>query len=94
VPPEPEGPSATPEQELADNQSRQRLEALLDELDLDRRAVFVMFEIDGMPCEEIAQLLGVPVGTVYSRLHAARKEFQRALVRMQARDAHRSWSAK
>ena len=46
-----------------------------------------MFEIDEMPCEDIAQLLGVPVGTVYSRLHAARKDFQRALGRMHVRDA-------
>ena len=45
-----------------------------------------MFEVDEMPCEEIAQILGVPVGTVYSRLHSARKSFQKALARMQARD--------
>jgi RNA polymerase sigma-70 factor (ECF subfamily) len=79
---------ASPEEDLAKAQSRRRLEELLDELDLDKRAVFVMFEIDELSCEEIAHLLGVPVGTVYSRLHAARKAFQRALVRMQARDAH------
>lgn len=35
--------------------------------------VFVMYEIEALPCAEIAALLGVPVGTVYSRLHAARK---------------------
>jgi RNA polymerase sigma-70 factor, ECF subfamily len=78
--------SASPEQDLAAAESRKRLEVLLDELELEKRAVFVMFEIDEMPCEEIAQILGVPVGTVYSRLHAARKSFQKALARMQARD--------
>jgi RNA polymerase sigma-70 factor, ECF subfamily len=93
VPPEPtDRPSVTPEQDLAAAESRRRLELLLDELDLEKRAVFVMFEIDDMPCEEIAQILGVPVGTVYSRLHAARKSFQKALARMQARDAREeSW---
>lgn len=87
-PPEPtDRPSITPEQDLAAAESRRRLELLLDELDLEKRAVFVMFEVDDMPCEDIAQILGVPVGTVYSRLHSARKSFQKALARMQARDA-------
>lgn len=86
-PPEPtDRTSASPEQDLAAAESRRRLDLLLDELELDKRAVFVMFEVDEMPCEEIAQILGVPVGTVYSRLHAARRSFQRALARMQARD--------
>ncbi len=89
-PPEP-APRAgdTPEEDLASAQAKKRLEALLDELDLEKRAVFVMFEIDELSCEEIAQIVGVPVGTVYSRLHAARKEFQKALARMHARDARR-----
>jgi RNA polymerase sigma-70 factor (ECF subfamily) len=56
----------------------------LDRLDLDKRAVFVMFEIDELPSEEIAAMLGVPVGTVWSRLHAARKQFQAAVARLQA----------
>lgn len=77
----------SPEDAMAAEQSRRRLAELLDELDLEKRAVFVMFEIDEMPCEQIAQIVGVPVGTVYSRLHAARKDFQKALARMHARDA-------
>ena len=86
-PPEPtDRASASPEQDLAAAESRRRLALLLDELDLEKRAVFVMFEVDEMPCEEIAQILGVPVGTVHSRLHAARRSFQKALARMQARD--------
>ena len=87
-PPEPtDRKSASPEQDLAAAESRRRLDLLLDELDLEKRAVFVMFEVDEMPCEEIAQILGVPLGTVYSRLHAARRSFQKALARMQARAA-------
>jgi RNA polymerase sigma-70 factor (ECF subfamily) len=88
VPPEPEGSAfGSPEEDLAAHESRRRLEALLDELDVDKRAVFVMFEIDEEPCEKIAQLFDVPVGTIYSRLHAARRDFQKALARMHARDA-------
>jgi RNA polymerase sigma-70 factor (ECF subfamily) len=77
----------SPEQDLAARQARRQLESLLDELDLERRAIFVMFELDEMPCDEIAQVFGVPIGTVYSRLHAARQDFQRALARMHAREA-------
>ena len=88
--PEPEEAhdAASPEDAVASAQLKRRLDALLDELDIEKRAVFVMFEIDEMPCDEIAQLLGVPVGTVHSRLHAARRDFQKALGRMHARDAH------
>ncbi|MBS2016465.1 MAG: sigma-70 family RNA polymerase sigma factor [Deltaproteobacteria bacterium] len=90
-PPEPSAEShaaASPEDDLAAAQSRARLDILLDDMDLEKRAVFVMFEIDEMPCEEIASIVGVPLGTVYSRLHSARKQFQRALLRLQAREAH------
>ncbi len=87
-PPDPSGAHigsvASPEEDLAAAEARARLSALLDELDVDKRAVFVMFEIDEMPCEEIAQILGVPVGTVHSRLHGARRAFHKALARMQA----------
>jgi RNA polymerase sigma-70 factor (ECF subfamily) len=75
----------TPEDAAVARQARARLLEILDEMDLERRAVFVMYEIDELPCEDIAATLGVPVGTVYSRLHAARREFQRALARWRAR---------
>ena len=46
-------------------------------MDLDHRAVFVLYELEGESCEQIAQILDVPVGTVFSRLHTARKNFQK-----------------
>jgi RNA polymerase sigma-70 factor (ECF subfamily) len=78
-------PGQSPEDAAMTRQARERLDAMLNELDLDKRAVFVMFEIDGLSCDEIAAIAGVPVGTVYSRLHAARKAFARAFARWQAR---------
>jgi len=74
-------PGLSPEDLAARREARRKLEAILDELDLERRAVFVMFEIEEMSCDEIAGVLGVPVGTVYSRLHKARKEFAAAMER-------------
>lgn len=62
------------------------LEAILDELPLEQRAVFTLFELDGMGGEEVAELLDVPLGTVYSRLRLARDAFRRAVARLKARD--------
>lgn len=76
-----------PEDAAQARQARARLDSLLDELDPEKRAVLVMFEIDELPCETIAVQLGIPVGTVYSRLHSARKAFEKALERSRARDA-------
>jgi RNA polymerase sigma-70 factor (ECF subfamily) len=76
--------TSSPERAL---QAREELDALLDALPLERRAIFVMFEIDGMSCQQIADALEVPVGTVHSRLHAARRAFEKALVRRRARAA-------
>lgn len=48
---------------------------LLDKMKDERRSAFVLFEIDGLSGEEIARIQGVPVNTVWTRLHHARKEF-------------------
>lgn len=48
----------------------------LDALAIDQRAVVVLKEFDGLRYEEIADLLGIPVGTVRSRLHRARCELR------------------
>lgn len=74
---------ANPEEDASQQQARRVLSRILDAMDLDKRAVLVMFEVDEMSCDEIADSIGVPVGTVYSRLHAARKAFQRELARVQ-----------
>jgi RNA polymerase sigma-70 factor (ECF subfamily) len=88
----PEPPSSehapTPEDSLAAREAQARLAAVLDAMELEARAVFVMYEIDELSCQEIAAMLGCPLGTVYSRLRAARMSFEKALKRQQARDAH------
>jgi RNA polymerase sigma-70 factor (ECF subfamily) len=74
----------TPELRYAGAQSRQLLHQLLDKLSPERRATFVLFEIEGASCEEIAELTGVPVGTVYSRLHLARKKVASVAARLRS----------
>jgi RNA polymerase sigma-70 factor, ECF subfamily len=78
-------PGPSPEQVALELEGRRELERVLDVLEPRQRAVFVMFEIDGLSCVEIASFLDVPLGTVHSRLHAARKAFAGAARREQAR---------
>lgn len=79
----------TPEREVEKRQAADRLNDILSTLNVEQRVVFTMFEIEGLTCDQIGENIGVPVGTVYSRLHRARKAFLRALSRQRARDARR-----
>src|SRR5262249_19278981 len=64
-----------PAERLESRRSLQRVQAALDHLSLEQRAAFILYEIEGESCESIAAMWDVPVGTVYSRLHHARKRF-------------------
>jgi RNA polymerase sigma-70 factor (ECF subfamily) len=67
---------------------------LLNELDADKRTVFILAELEQLPASEIGEALGIPLFTVYSRLRAARREFNAALARERARGAWRSrWTS-
>lgn len=74
----------SPEEALNRKQARAELDVILDQLSLDLRAVFVLFELEEMSTNEIAALLQIPPGTVSSRLHRARGEFQAICVRARA----------
>jgi RNA polymerase sigma-70 factor (ECF subfamily) len=62
----------------------------LDELEPERREVFVMFEIDERPMDEIARDLQVPLTTVVSRLRLARRDFEAAVRRITAKRHHQT----
>ena len=42
-------------------------------------ALVILFELEGESCPALADAFDVPVGTVYSRLHAARRAFEQAV---------------
>jgi len=67
---------AWPEAAVARREAFDHAETILANMQPLQRVVFVMFEIEGIACDAIAAELGVPLGTVYSRLHTARKLFQ------------------
>jgi RNA polymerase sigma-70 factor, ECF subfamily len=68
-------------------QARATLDRILDELDGDKRAVFVLYEIEELTMAEVAEALGCPLQTAYSRLHAARKVVEAGVERAQQASA-------
>lgn len=61
------------------------LDEILDELDDAKRAVFVLFELEEMPMSDVAKAVECPLQTAYSRLAAARKQVESAVMRRQLR---------
>ena len=59
-------------------ESRAFVQQLLGELDDDKRAVLVLYEIEGLTMREVAEVIGCPLQTAYSRLHAARELLREA----------------
>jgi RNA polymerase sigma-70 factor (ECF subfamily) len=72
-------PAPSPEDLTEQRRAAGILDRLLAEMDLDLRAVFVLDEIEEMSRAEIAHALGIPEGTVASRLRRAREDFQARL---------------
>lgn len=70
-----------PLERLEAHDELRRLDEALACLDDEKRAVFVMGEIEQMSAPEIALAIGIKLNTVYSRLRAARRELDAALVR-------------
>jgi len=77
--------SPGPEELVAQNRARAALEELLLAMPLELRTVLVLFELEQMTKTEVAELLGLPVGTAVSRLRRAREEFRAQLKRRNAR---------
>lgn len=82
-----EGPDSDKQLDVvALRQARATLDRILDTLDDDKRAVFVLYEIEQVKMPEIALALGCPLQTAYSRLHAARARVQEAIAAERGRD--------
>ena len=80
-------PLPAPSAEAEQAEQVRLLEALLSELDKEKRDVLVLAELEEMTVPEIAELLGANVNTVYARLRAARQQFEAAHARHRARTA-------
>jgi RNA polymerase sigma-70 factor (ECF subfamily) len=73
-------------EELLDlRKAREILDAIVETMPISFRVVFVLYEIDGLSTNEIAEVLGIPAGTAASRLRRARADFEARVARLEAR---------
>jgi RNA polymerase sigma-70 factor (ECF subfamily) len=80
--------------EVARKQALDFLDRALESIDMGRRAVLVLHEIEQMTAPEIARTLSLPLNTVYSRLRVARLELDAELARLSSADTARDEEAK
>jgi RNA polymerase sigma factor (sigma-70 family) len=59
--------------------ARPDVERALARLSEAKRITLLLAEVEGLTCPEIAELLAIPIGTVWTRLHAARRELRQML---------------
>ena len=81
---ETEGSARTPHDELERRRALSFLDTVLQALDDDQRVVFVLCEIEELSAPQVASLVGIPIGTVASRLRRARQAFAEELKRLKA----------
>lgn len=77
---------ATPLDVTEQNDQVKLLFSLLSEIDVPKREVFMLAELEQLTVPEIADVLGIPLNTAYSRLRAARIAFEERRARRAARD--------
>lgn len=71
-----------PLNELETSEKSELLNRVLETLNVDQRAAFMLFEVEGQSGVQIAQLQKVPLNTVWARLHKARKRLQYEATRL------------
>ena len=77
----------TPEPAALRGELRGQLALAIGELPDDARRTVLLREVDGLSYAEIAKALGVPKGTVMSRLHYARRRLRERLTELGVREA-------
>jgi RNA polymerase sigma-70 factor (ECF subfamily) len=73
------GPNILPEREAERHELEQAVKQALNQLDADRRVVVVLVDLQDLDYQGAAQILGLPIGTVKSRLARARLQLHHLL---------------
>jgi RNA polymerase sigma-70 factor (ECF subfamily) len=72
-------PGRGPDEAAARGEERERVRRALDALPEHHRTIIMLSDLEGLSYREIAEVLGIPMGTVMSRLHNARQRLRRVL---------------
>jgi RNA polymerase sigma-70 factor (ECF subfamily) len=67
--------------------ARPILQGILEAMPIEQRSVFILSELEELESQVVADMLDLPLGTVYSRLRSARQIFQSAARRLSARES-------
>lgn len=67
-------------------ETRELVRAAIQQVELTRRSVLVLGDLEGVPIPQVAETLGIPLNTAYSRLRRARADFARAVLRLRAEE--------
>jgi RNA polymerase sigma-70 factor (ECF subfamily) len=86
---QPDRPPARPDDDLEREERAAFVRAILLELPFAQREVFALYELEGLDGRAIAELLAIPIGTVWTRLHHGRERFQRIARQRLAREVVR-----
>ena len=76
-------PAQNPERGLEARDAKALVDRALQRLGEDQRTVFVMYDLQGVPMAQIAEAMGTPVATAYSRLRLGRQAFTEAVHALQ-----------
>lgn len=79
--PEPAADEPGADEQVAAMQRRRAVQQALETLSAKHREAIVLVDLEGLTAREAGELLGVPEGTIASRLHHGRKAFASALKR-------------
>jgi RNA polymerase sigma-70 factor (ECF subfamily) len=80
-------PRPSADQLLDEKRAREQVDRILDQMEETSRVAFVLFELEGLTAPEIAETLGIPLGTVASRLRRAREVFRAQVQRLAGKGA-------
>jgi RNA polymerase sigma-70 factor (ECF subfamily) len=73
--------SRRPDEQFQSEELRRQIQLAVDQLPESQRSVFLMRDVDGLSTEETAELLGVSLPTVKTRLHRARLTLREAITK-------------
>jgi RNA polymerase sigma-70 factor (ECF subfamily) len=79
-------PPRAPDEALLRAEAFELMQGFLDRLDSTQRVVYVLMEVEGMHAPEVAELLGLGVQTVYSKLRSARGKLKKMIARHRAQE--------
>ncbi|MBX3260551.1 MAG: RNA polymerase sigma factor [Labilithrix sp.] len=83
--PEEIDPAPLGDEKIEADEARALMLEAIEAIDLPRRGVFILAELEEQPVPEVAKALQIPLNTAYSRLRLAREDFEKAATRLLAR---------